>query len=311
MAQGVGCRTPRCRSYRSDVEGRPLGSAGAALRHVDVGGERGRADRRGEGRRLAIAIRSEREPTSTSRGPSRCRKDEAIPQAQVDTARSNAQASHAAVAQAQAQLAAAEDARRTAQTQIAEARGRVEQSAPVDAQLAVAKANADLAHARADAADAELALGEAPALPYTRISSRRPTACCRGSPYARGSSFRRASKSSASCRTRPTWSPTSRRPRWVACAPDSARRSRSTRSRAARSKERSTARLRGPARASRFFRPTTRPATSSKVVQRLPVKMVWVNAPARREARRGLSLRRDRIHRIVPGRIATSPDELP
>jgi membrane fusion protein (multidrug efflux system) len=101
------------------------------------------------------------------------RKDEAIPQAQVDTARSNAQAAHAAVAQAQAQLAAAEDVRRTAQTHIAEAEGRVEQSAPVDAQFAVARANADLAHARSAAADAALALAKLE-LSYTRIEA--PTA---------------------------------------------------------------------------------------------------------------------------------------
>src|SRR5450432_4027516 len=82
------------------------------------------------------------------------RKDQAIPQAQVDTARANAQAAHAAVAQAQAQLAASEDARRTAQTQIAEARGRVEQSAPVDAaqaQLAEAKLQLSYTHILAPA----------------------------------------------------------------------------------------------------------------------------------------------------------------
>ncbi len=96
------------------------------------------------------------------------RKDEAVPQAQVDTARSNDSAAHAAVAQAQAQLAAAEEARRTAQTQIAEAKGRVEQSAPVDALLAAARANADLAHARADAADAALTEAKLQ-LSYTHI----------------------------------------------------------------------------------------------------------------------------------------------
>ena len=96
------------------------------------------------------------------------RKDEAVPQAQVDTARANALAAHAAVAQATARLAASEDMRRTAQTQIAEAKGRVEQSAPVDALLAVAQANADLAHARADAADASLAEARLQ-LSYTRI----------------------------------------------------------------------------------------------------------------------------------------------
>ncbi len=98
------------------------------------------------------------------------RKDEAIPQAQVDTARSNALAARAAVAQAQAQLAAAEDMKRSAQTQIAEAQGHLEQSAPVDAQLAVVRANADLAHARADAAAASLALAKLQ-LSYTRIEA--------------------------------------------------------------------------------------------------------------------------------------------
>ena len=60
--------------------------------------------------------------------------------------------------------------RRTAQTQIAEAKGRVEQSAPVDALLAAAQANADLAHARADAADASLAQARLQ-LSYTRIEA--------------------------------------------------------------------------------------------------------------------------------------------
>jgi membrane fusion protein (multidrug efflux system) len=98
------------------------------------------------------------------------RKDEAVPQAQVDTAQSNALAAHAAVAQAQAQLAASEDMKRTAQTQIAEAQGRVEQSAPVDAKLAQASAQADLAHARADAAAAALVLAKLQ-LSYTRIEA--------------------------------------------------------------------------------------------------------------------------------------------
>jgi len=98
------------------------------------------------------------------------RKDEAVPQAQVDTARANDDAAHAAVARATAQLAASEDMRRTAQTQIAEAKGRVEQSAPVDALLAVAQANADLAHARADGAEASLADAKLQ-LSYTRIEA--------------------------------------------------------------------------------------------------------------------------------------------
>jgi membrane fusion protein (multidrug efflux system) len=97
-------------------------------------------------------------------------KDQAIPRAQVDSARSTAQAAHAAVAQAQAQLASAQDQKRTAQTRIAESAARVEQSAPVDAQLASARAGADLAHARADAAEASLAQAKLQ-LSYTRIEA--------------------------------------------------------------------------------------------------------------------------------------------
>jgi membrane fusion protein (multidrug efflux system) len=88
------------------------------------------------------------------------RKEGAIPQAQLDSARSLAQSTRAAVALAQAQLSAAEEGKRAAQTHVAEARGRVEQSAPVDAQLAVARANADLAHANVTAAEAAVALAE-------------------------------------------------------------------------------------------------------------------------------------------------------
>ncbi len=86
------------------------------------------------------------------------RKDDAIPQAQLDTAQASALSARAAVAQAQAQLASSQEARATAQTRVAEAQGRVEQSTPVDAQLAVARANASLSHARADSAQAALDL---------------------------------------------------------------------------------------------------------------------------------------------------------
>jgi membrane fusion protein (multidrug efflux system) len=97
-------------------------------------------------------------------------KDQAIPRAQVDMARSSAQAAHAAVAQAQAQIAAAQDTKRTAQSRIAESAARVEQSAPVDALVAQVHANADLAHARVDSADAALAQAKL-MLSYTRIEA--------------------------------------------------------------------------------------------------------------------------------------------
>jgi len=87
------------------------------------------------------------------------RKDGAVPQAQVDAFTSVAAAQRAAVAQAQAQLAAATEMKNAAQSRIAEAQGRVEQSTPVAAQLAAARANADLAHARV--ANAETMLTQA------------------------------------------------------------------------------------------------------------------------------------------------------
>ncbi len=96
------------------------------------------------------------------------RKDDAIPQAQVDTYNSTATSARAAVAQAQAQLASARDAKTTAQTRVAEAQGRVEQSTPIEAEAEVARANAALAHARADSAQAALALADQQ-LAYTKI----------------------------------------------------------------------------------------------------------------------------------------------
>lgn len=98
------------------------------------------------------------------------RKDEAIPQAQLDAYRSGAESARAQVAQAEALLAATLDSRRTAQSQIAEAQGRVQQSTPVEAQLEAARANADLARANIQAAEAALALARLQ-LSYTRIES--------------------------------------------------------------------------------------------------------------------------------------------
>ncbi len=96
------------------------------------------------------------------------RKDDAIPQAQVDTLTATAAAQRAAVAQAQAQIAAASEMKNTAQARIAEAKGRVEQSTPVEAELAAAKANADLAHAREASAETTLAQAQLD-LSYTKI----------------------------------------------------------------------------------------------------------------------------------------------
>jgi len=95
-------------------------------------------------------------------------KEDAIPQAQVDSLTASAAAQRALLLQSQAQLAAASDMRQTAQSRIAEAQGRVQQSSPVEAQQAAAKANADLAHARIASAETNLAQAELN-LSYTRI----------------------------------------------------------------------------------------------------------------------------------------------
>jgi membrane fusion protein (multidrug efflux system) len=120
----------------------------------------------------AAVTRAEAEATRADNDLARAeslRKDEAIPQAQVDTARSNAAAARAAVAQARAQLLMASELRMTV-TRVTEAQGHVEQSAPVEAQLAVAKANADLAHARVDGIAAQLEQAKLQ-LSYTRIEA--------------------------------------------------------------------------------------------------------------------------------------------
>jgi membrane fusion protein (multidrug efflux system) len=97
-------------------------------------------------------------------------KDQAIPQAQVDMARSKADTARAAVARAQAQLSFEEGQKLTAQTGVAQSRAHIEQSAPIDAQLASARASADLEHASLDAAGAALDLAKLQ-LSYTRIEA--------------------------------------------------------------------------------------------------------------------------------------------
>ncbi len=96
------------------------------------------------------------------------RTSEAIPQAQLDTAQAASDAANAGVAAARAQLAAAEEAKRTAQGRVGEAQGRLGQSTPVEAQIAAARANADLAHARVRGAEAALELSRLQ-LSYTKV----------------------------------------------------------------------------------------------------------------------------------------------
>ena len=84
-----------------------------------------------------------------------------VPQSKLDDDQAAYDVARAALAQAQATLEAA-------QSRIGEARGRLDQSAPVNQAIAVAQANARLAHARQKSVDASLALARLQ-LSYTRV----------------------------------------------------------------------------------------------------------------------------------------------
>jgi membrane fusion protein (multidrug efflux system) len=92
----------------------------------------------------------------------------AIPQEQLDEAQIAWDASQAALSQATAQTAAARELRAIAASRVDEARGRLDQSSPIDAQIAAAKANADLAHARVKVSSAALELARLQ-LSYTEV----------------------------------------------------------------------------------------------------------------------------------------------
>jgi membrane fusion protein (multidrug efflux system) len=94
----------------------------------------------------------------------------ALPPERLDNAQVAADSAHAALALAAAQVAAAEEQRRVAAARVDEARGRLDQSAPIDAQIATARANADLAHGRVKVAEAALELARLQ-LSYTRVTA--------------------------------------------------------------------------------------------------------------------------------------------
>ncbi len=98
------------------------------------------------------------------------RAGDAIPQAQLESAQASADTADASVAAARAQVAAAEEAKRTAQSRVGEAQGRLGQSTPVNAQIAAARASADLSHARVKGAEAALELARLQ-LAYTRVAA--------------------------------------------------------------------------------------------------------------------------------------------
>jgi membrane fusion protein (multidrug efflux system) len=94
----------------------------------------------------------------------------ALPQDRLDSAQIGYDAASAAKAQADAQVLLAQDSQRGAQSRVGEARGRVDQSAPVAPQIASAQAGAALAAARVRSAQAALSLARLQ-LSYTRIAA--------------------------------------------------------------------------------------------------------------------------------------------
>jgi len=89
-------------------------------------------------------------------------------QERLDAAQAAFDAATAALSQARAQVSLADESRRQAQSRVGEARGRVSQSAPIAPQIAAARAGADLSRARLRSAEAALALAKLQ-LGYTRI----------------------------------------------------------------------------------------------------------------------------------------------
>ncbi|ATB41569.1 membrane fusion component of tripartite multidrug resistance system [Cystobacter fuscus] len=94
----------------------------------------------------------------------------AVSQKTYDDAVATHEAAQAALLGAKAQLAAAEEGRHVAQSRVAEAQGQLDQSAPIDAKIAAARANAQLAHARVKAAEAQLEQARLQ-LEYTHITA--------------------------------------------------------------------------------------------------------------------------------------------
>ncbi|HUJ29308.1 MAG TPA: HlyD family secretion protein [Myxococcales bacterium] len=88
-----------------------------------------------------------------------------VPQSKLDDDQAAYDVAHAAVAQAQAALEAA-------QSRIGEARGRLDQSAPVAAAVAASVAQARLAHAKEKSAEATLALARLQ-LGYTKLYAEK------------------------------------------------------------------------------------------------------------------------------------------
>lgn len=132
-------------SARAAVTGASASAHGATstIKAAEAAVARAKAD-------LAVA------ETELGRAQDLIEKD-AITRRELDIATQTRDVTRAALAAAQAQLDAARDSRSQALARVAEAEGKVAQSAPVDDQVATAEATAALAAARVKAATAALA----------------------------------------------------------------------------------------------------------------------------------------------------------
>ncbi len=119
----------------------------------------------------ATLTRAEAELAKAERDLGRAKElvaTDAIARQQLDTAQLARDAASAAVLQAQANITAAEEGKRTAESRVAEARARLSQSAPVAEQIASARSNAALADARVASAEAAVRLAELQ-VSYTKV----------------------------------------------------------------------------------------------------------------------------------------------
>ena len=99
------------------------------------------------------------------------RQQNVIAQSALDDAQARDAEAQAALQQARANLEVAQDTRKAAESRVGEARGRLDQSGEVGPQIAVAQANARLAHARVKSAEASLDVARLQ-LSYTKISAQ-------------------------------------------------------------------------------------------------------------------------------------------
>ncbi len=147
-----------------------LSSAKAAYSGSSVGVASANAQLLAAKARLVRAEADGRKADSDLRRAHELRAVNAVAEKELDDAQVASDSAQAALAQARAEVTAAEEAKRAAFAHVSEAAGRVTQSAPIDAQIAAAQASADLAHARVKIAEAALDIARLQ-LSYTKVTA--------------------------------------------------------------------------------------------------------------------------------------------